>query len=302
MSTKFTVRFWGVRGSIATGGPQYAEVGGNTTCVEVRAGNELIILDAGTGLFPLGQTLTGAVRASFLFSHFHWDHIQGLPLFRPAYQAGNEFTLFGQAADAAELEGVFVRQMQPPNFPVPMHALGAQFAFKALAAGDEFHIGPARIRTTLLHHPQSCLGYRISVGAFSVVFATDTEPREAGAFDPAVLDLARDADLLIHDGQYTTDEYNGHRGPCRKGWGHSTYEVACRVARWAGVKQLALFHHDPGHDDAFVEQIGEAACELFPNTIIAREGTTLDVTHLDAGYAEESRTSRRIPQALASVG
>jgi phosphoribosyl 1,2-cyclic phosphodiesterase len=273
----FTVRFWGVRGSIANGGAEFAGVGGNTSCVEVRAGNELIILDSGTGVRALGQTLGADTRATFLFSHLHWDHIQGFPFFTPAYVPGNTFTLYGPGESGADLLAAMTRQMQPPNFPVTLKAMGAQLDFRTVKPGAEFEVGPARVRVAALNHPQGCLGYRISVGGTSVVYATDTEHPAPGVIDPGVLDLARGADLLIYDSQYTDDEYEGRCGPPRKGWGHSTIREACGLAEAAGVKRLALFHHDPSHDDRFVERkVGEAR-GWFPNVGAAREGMTVNL-------------------------
>ena len=276
-SGAITVRFWGVRGSLATSGADFAAVGGNTTCIEVRAGDELIILDAGTGLYPLAQTLPTPVRATFLFSHYHWDHIQGFPFFRPAFVAANEFTIYGLASSDGEVEEMFARQMEPPFFPVPIGTLAAQLTFRALQAGDDFEVGGVRIQTGPLCHPQQCLAYRISYNGASVVFATDTEPPSAGEVDPNVVELARGADVLIHDSQYTEEEYDGRCGPARQGWGHSTIADACRVAKASGVRQLALFHHDPSHTDDFVERMAAAARSLFPHTIIAREGLTLTI-------------------------
>jgi len=291
--SRLSVRFWGVRGSLATGGSAFAAVGGNTTCVEVRAGDELIIFDAGTGVFPLGQSLPSPVRATFLMTHFHWDHIQGLPLFRPAYQPGNRFTIFGLGTEADEVEAVFAKQMQAPNFPVPLDALAAEIEFRALQGGDDFELGAARIRTAILNHPQGCLGYRVTVGNKSIAFVTDSESIAEGVVDPALLNLVRGVDVLIHDSQYTDDEYNGHCGPCRKGWGHSTYAAACEVARRASAQQLVLFHHDPSHDDAFMEDMAGRARALFANTIVAREGLVIDVaTHaqrLTPGVAAQPR-------------
>ena len=269
-----SVRFWGVRGSVATSGSAFVGTGGNTTCIEVRVGDELIIFDAGTGLVPLGQTIASPLRATFLLTHYHWDHIQGFPFFGPAYQRGSHLTLYGPGTRDEEVKAAFERQMQPPHFPVTLEALQARIDFRSLRPGDELRIGPASVRTGILNHPQSCLGYRISMGDASVVLATDTEPIEDAAIDPGVLDLARGADLLIHDAQYTVEQYH----LCgRRGWGHSTYSTACQVAAEAGVKQLVLFHHDPSHDDRAVEKIEQAARALFPDTMLARERMTLNV-------------------------
>jgi phosphoribosyl 1,2-cyclic phosphodiesterase len=282
---RFTVRFWGVRGSLATAGADFVGVGGNTSCVEVRVGAEIIILDAGTGVFPLGQSLGADVRATFLLSHLHWDHIQGFPFFRPAYVAGNAFTLYGPSTDGRALATAFERQMAAPHFPVGLDVLAAHLDFRAIRSGDEIRIGPARVRAAALNHPQGCLGYRISVDDASLVYATDTEPRESGRVDGALLELVRGTDLLIFDAQYTDDEYVGRTGPPRKGWGHSTITEACRVARAGDVRQLALFHHDPTHDDARMDEILRGARTLFLNTITAREGVVLRLDH----DAERSR-------------
>ena len=271
-----SVRFWGVRGSVASGGPAFAGVGGNTSCVEVRAGDELIILDAGTGLRALGETLRSPVRATFLFSHLHWDHIQGFPFFGPAYVPGNELVLCGPGGDA-DVQLALAHQMQAPVFPVTLAAMGAHLEFRALSPGSVLQVGPATVRVAALHHPQGCLGYRIEMGGEAVVYATDTEPLADGRIDPSLLELADGASLLIHDSQYTADEYEGRVGPSRRGWGHSTTDVACRIAADAGVGQLALFHHDPSHDDRFVERIVSHARGLFANVAAAREGMTVSL-------------------------
>ncbi len=274
---EFSVRFWGVRGTLASGGSQFAEVGGNTSCVEVRAGNELIILDAGTGVFRLGESLPTPVHATFLFSHFHWDHIQGWPLFRPAYAAENSFVLYGPRNGGVGPFEALSGQMRPPYFPVSLETLAARLEFHAVAAGEAIQIGPAHIHAAALNHPQGCLGYRISMGGMSVVYATDTEPPEPGAVDAGALALARDATVLIYDAQYTDDEYAGRSGPARKGWGHSTIADACRLAHAAQVQQLVLFHHDPSHSDRVIQRLTGQARLHFPHTISAREGMMLQV-------------------------
>lgn len=275
MVQQFTVRFWGVRGSIAACGRQFAKVGGNTSCVEVRIADEIIILDAGTGLFWLGESLGKPVRATFILSHYHADHIQGFPFFQPAYVPENEFTLYGPGTDASDVTGALARQMAAPHFPVALHSLAARLDFRSVRAGDEIRIGPAHVRAAALSHPQGCLGYRISLGRSSLAYATDTEPLEPEGVDADLLELVRDATLLIYDAQYTEDEYAGRTGPSRKGWGHSTFKDACRLARAAHVQHLALFHHDPTHSDRVVEQMVREARLLFPNTMSAREGITL---------------------------
>ncbi len=269
----FSVRFWGVRGSIATAGREYAKVGGHTSCVEVRAGDEIIILDAGTGLFPLGQTLGSSLHATFFLSHFHWDHIQGFPHFRPAYVRGNAFTICGREG----LEEALARQMQPPNFPVTLSAMGARLQFRSLKLGEEVSVGAARVCAVALNHPQGCLGYRITFAGLAVVYASDTEHVGPAVADPRTIELARRADLLIYDAQYTDDEYYGRNGPARRGWGHSTIREACRIACVSGVGRLALFHHDPTRDDRMVERLTAQARHLFPQVFAAREGLVVNL-------------------------
>lgn len=271
------VRFWGVRGSVATGGPSFAEVGSNTSCVEVRAGEERIILDAGTGLVQLGQTLTAPVAAALLISHFHWDHIQGFPLFQPGYDPGCSFDIYGPGRDEHGVEAALRRQMERPHFPVPLDAMRANLTFHPLEPGDQIRIGGAIVKAALLNHPQPCLGYRIEFGGVSVVYATDTEQLADGRLNPSVLELARGADLLIYDAQYSEDEYHGRGGPCRVGWGHSTIPEACRIASAAGVRRLALFHHDPSHDDLHIARLVRQAQLLFPSTFAACEGRSIEL-------------------------
>ena len=291
-----------MRGSIAATGAEFSGIGGNTSCLEVRVADAVIILDAGTGLARLGQTWAPRTAATFFFSHLHWDHIQGFPFFRPAYVPGNRFTLYGPGDDgAAGLHASLDRQMQPPNFPVTLSAMAARLDFRSIRAGDEVCVDAARIRAAALNHPQGCLGYRISVGSSTLVYATDTEEVTPGAVNPAVLELARNADLLIHDAQYTEDEYYGSTGPARRGWGHSTITAACRLARAAGVKQLALFHHDPSHDDRLLERLRLEARIIFANVVVAREGMVVQLIESEApespDFAERpvSRTRRAQP-------
>jgi phosphoribosyl 1,2-cyclic phosphodiesterase len=281
------VRFWGVRGSVATGGPSFAEVGSNTSCVEIRAGEERIILDAGTGLVQLGRTLTAPAAATILITHFHWDHIQGFPLFQPGYDPRNSFDVYGPGRNEHGVEAALRRQMERPHFPVPLEAMRARLTFHSLEPGQEFRVGQATVTTALLNHPQPCLGYRITIDGISIVYATDTEQLTDGSLNPKVLRLAKEADLLIYDAQYSEDEYCGRCGPDRIGWGHSTIPEACRTAHAAGVKRLALFHHDPCHDDLHVARLAREAQSLFPDSFAAREGSSLELTR------EPSDRSRR---------
>lgn len=270
---QFQVRFWGVRGSIAAPGAATAGVGGNTSCVEVRVGEQLFALDAGTGLRGLGDELVrrGEPRAELLLSHLHWDHIQGLPFFVPLYVPGAELSLHGPGWGHGGLEGALRRQMSAPAFPVELTDVRARLSLNELGHGSLVQRGDVRITAAKLNHPGGVLGYRIEHDGRAVVYATDTE--HYSCLDPALADLARGADLLIYDAQYTPEEY-----PQKVGWGHSTYEVAAQLARSAGVKRLALFHHDPRRDDAGVAEIEQRARALFLDTVAAREGTTLNIS------------------------
>jgi phosphoribosyl 1,2-cyclic phosphodiesterase len=271
-----TVRFWGVRGSIAAGGPEVAAVGGNTSCVEVRVGDELIVFDGGTGLRALGAE-SRPREANLFFSHVHWDHIQGFPFFAPAFVPGNHFTLHGPGRNGAQLLAALEKQMQPPTFPVTMGQMGATLDFAGVADGDVVPVGAARVLVRALNHPQGCLGYRVELGGKSVVYATDFEPLADGESSPSALALAANADVLICDAQYTVDEYEGRSGPARRGWGHNTVHHATRLAKEAGVGTLVLFHHDPAHDDAMIGRLEELAQQEYRGSVAAREGLRIAV-------------------------
>ena len=275
----FSVRFWGVRGSIPTPGPSTAQIGGNTTCVELRAGAETFIFDAGSGLRGLGRALLGQmpVVARMFFSHVHWDHIQGFPFFAPAFIKGNRFDLFGARKLTNTLAETLAGQMNFPNFPVSLGDMAAQMNFHDLQEGEAVACGDAVITTAQLNHPGGCFGYRVDFGGHAVVFATDTEHYSCP--DSRLVALADGADVLIYDAMYTPEEYAGADGrQPRTGWGHSTWEEGVRVARAAGVRKLVLFHHDPDHDDAEVRRIEEAAQRAFPHTTAAFEGLVLQIS------------------------
>ncbi len=273
----FAIRFWGVRGSIASPGPATAAVGGNTSCVEVRCGDQLLVLDAGTGLRGLGDELLkrGELGANLLLSHLHWDHIQGLPFFVPLYMPGAELVLHGPAWGPGGLDGALRRQMTAPGFPVEFADIAANVQLRELRHGSRFSVGNVAVTAAKLNHPGGVLGYRIEHGGRSLVYATDTE--HYGCIDPALLQLARGADVLIYDAQYTPEEYRGEHGPSKVGWGHSTFESGIELARAAGVRQLVLFHHDPRRGDAAVEELERRARGSFEQVIAAREGMTIDL-------------------------
>ncbi len=268
---RLTVRLWGVRGSLPTPRASHLGVGGNTTCVEVRGPNgEIVILDAGTGVRDLGIALTaeagGApLNAHFLFSHFHWDHLQGLPFFAPIYAPGNTFTMRA-VKSLPDIKAALSRQMGDPFFPVPFRELASGVSVESLRTDEPFQIGGLTVRPFALHHPQGSTGYRFEADGASFVYATDYEHGD-DALEATLLDAARGADLLYSDAQYTPDEYE-----IRRGWGHTTWQHAARIAREAGVGSLLLSHHDPMHDDATLERILSQAQEEFPGADLAREG------------------------------
>ncbi len=274
------IKFWGVRGSIASPGPDTAGVGGNTSCVEVRCGDARLVLDAGTGVRRLGDSLLGQgpIEATFLLSHLHWDHIQGLPFFVPAYLPSTKLQIVGSGGGVASLGAVLAGQMTAPVFPVRLDELGADIRLREVRGGESFAVGEARVRAVRGNHPGGVLAYRIDHGGRSVVYATDIE--HYACVDPALRALAEGADVLIYDSQYTPEEYRGDGGRSRVGWGHSTYVAGAELARAAGVGQYVLFHHDPQRGDAGVVELEGRARELFPGSVAAREGMEIGVEAL----------------------
>lgn len=263
------VRFWGVRGSIAVSGAEFLGAGGNTTCVEVVHEGHRLILDGGTGLQPLGASLGSPADATLLFTHVHWDHIQGVPFFAPAFHPESHLTFVG----APGLRDALASQMRPPLFPVTLDAFRARLTFLESRVEEPFEVGPFRVQALQMPHPDGVVCYRITAGGRSLVFATDVEHGEH--LDRRLLDFAEGADLLIHDAQYTRAEYAGEQGPCRKGWGHSTWEQAVEAANRAEVDKLALFHHDPTRNDRALAVVESIAQHRHHGTFAAREGAVV---------------------------
>jgi phosphoribosyl 1,2-cyclic phosphodiesterase len=265
------IRFWGVRGSIASPGHDTAAVGGNTSCVELACGDTRIVLDGGTGLRSLGNHLiaSGATTAplamTLLLSHYHWDHIQGLPFFVPVYMKDTALTIVGGQNGVTSVRETLERQMSAPVFPVRLDEVGARIHTREVKLGEVFDVGEAKVRVAKGNHPGGVVAYRIEHDGKSVVYATDTE--HYACVDPALRALCEGADVLIYDSQYTPEEYRG-----KVGWGHSTYVAGADLARSAGVGTYVLFHHDPMRSDAGVADIEAKARELFPSSVAAREG------------------------------
>jgi len=237
--------------------------------LEVTAGDRSIILDAGTGIRPLGHSFMerGIRSAHLLLTHSHWDHINGFPFFAPGFAKGYEFQIMAGHLKDDAIREILAGQMTQPTFPVPLDAMQASLEFEDFRSGDSFKIGPdVSIRTAALNHPNGATGYRIEYGGKSLCYVTDTE-HIPGKPDQNILDLIEGTDLFIYDSTYTEDEF-----PSKVGWGHSTWQEAVRLSKMAKVKKLAIFHHDPEHDDDFMDKLAEEARQAWDGAMVAQEG------------------------------
>jgi len=292
------IRLWGVRGSTPTPERRNSRYGGNTPCIEVRLANDtLIILDCGSGLRALGKSLLGEfgdrpVQAYIFLTHFHWDHIQGIPFFLPLYKRGNMFFFHSVLRRGSELRDTIEGQMVNPYFPVDMSSMGAVRHFYDLDE-EPINTNGATISTAPLNHPQGCVGYRIEADGGVFVLATDTEPGSP-IHDRCLRELAEGADVLVYDAQYTPEQLAGEK----KGWGHGSWLEGVRVCQDCGVKRLILFHHDPDSDDAYVDTLVSKARQEFAEVAGAAEGMELDIPTGEIAYAgslggAERRSERR---------
>jgi len=296
------LRFWGVRGSYAAPHAGHLGVGGNTSCVEIRAGDHLLVCDGGTGIIPLGEALMQSSLREMLvvFTHYHWDHICGLPFFPPAFSPAWKIRFFGPGESAADIEQRLSNQMKAPYFPVEIETWMAAIEYVSPGGGALQH-GPMSIRFHNVHHPGVTYGYRVEVAGKRIVYVSDNEvaylrtsiERRADEFDDeehqilasiereerlSEIAAVKGADILIHDAQYTPRDYERKRG-----WGHSCYVDTVNFAIDAGVKALYLYHHDPTYDDAKVDEIHRDCERLVEERgaalecVVAREGMVVEI-------------------------
>lgn len=273
------VKFWGVRGSTPTPQAENMRYGGNTSCVEVRVGEQLYIFDCGTGFRVLGQQLQDEfgqkklpLSAHVFVSHFHWDHIQGIPFFRPLYDRADSQFLFHCSSRTRSLKQVMDEQMASPYFPVNLSQMQAQQKFYDIDSGRLNLEDGVQIQTSWLNHPQGCMGFRMETKDGVLVYATDNEPGDA-AFDKSVRKLAEGADVLIYDAQYLPEQYAAEK----RGWGHSHWREAVNVVMESGAKELVLFHHDPDHTDVVIDKIVHDARNYYPKVRAAAEGMEIRI-------------------------
>lgn len=278
MNNDFVVQFWGVRGSIPSPGEQTIRYGGNTSCIEIRVAGKRLIFDGGTGLRMLGKSLQSQAPQEFhfFFTHYHWDHIQGVPFFFPNFDEHTCFHIYGQPPQEGKLmsmEEHFFQNILHFNSPVPLPEIKAQLKFTDLVCSDPFCLDEIKITTAPLNHPNGAMGYRIEWQGHAVVYCTDTE-HFRDRLDENVASLAHDADLLIYDAMYTDEEYSNPKSP-KIGWGHSTWQEGVKLAKAAGVKRLVVFHHEPNHTDDLLDEIGKQVQAVCPNAVMAYEGMVL---------------------------
>jgi phosphoribosyl 1,2-cyclic phosphodiesterase len=282
MSGGIRVVFNGVRGSTPCAGPEYARFGGHSASVALESDDAFpILLDMGTGLRPYARRCSGVFHGSLLLSHLHWDHVQGLPFFTPLHCEGATLDVHGPRQDGAPLGEVFAQMMRPPFFPILPDQLAGEVRFHD-TGDDDFPIGHAKVRSRWVRHVGPTLGFRVELNGVSVAYVPDhgpgCKPEHPDDYIPSeMLELCDGVDLLIHDAQHTKAEYESKRH-----WGHCTIEYAVHVARESGARRLALFHHDPAHDDNTLEEIERGAIEYAarigaPGVIAAYEGLVLDL-------------------------
>jgi phosphoribosyl 1,2-cyclic phosphodiesterase len=292
VSVGVAITFHGVRGSTPCTGPDFARYGGHSSCVVLESPDQPpIIFDLGTGLRPYGLTCKGVFHGTALLSHLHWDHMQGLPFFLPVLQEGASLDIYGPRQAEGSLGEVFAQMMRPPFFPIRPADLPGDVRFHDTAE-DDFPVGLAKVRSRWVRHVGPTLGFRVEWNGVSIAYLPDHGPGTVVSdaddyIPPGVLELCDGVDVLIHDAQHTSSEYEPKRH-----WGHCTVEYALHVARETGARNLVLFHHDPLHGDDQMDRIGADAADLgarmgIPEVTVARDGLQL---HLAAHPAENRAT------------
>lgn len=302
------LNFWGVRGSVPAPERATWRYGGNTPCLEIRAGDQLFILDAGTGIDPLGHRLAAefastSLRAYLFLTHYHWDHVQGLPFFEPLYSAINSIDIFGpppQDHGSAKLDAILHSLFRAPFCPVPAEEFRASTALRELNGKSDFALGATRVRACPLNHPQGALAYRFDHNGASIVYATDHEPGQPEA-DRALRAFVHGADLLISDAHFLPQEL-----AAKTGRGHGSWQASVALARDAGVKNLFLFHHEPRRADHELDLLLYRARQVFPHTWAAAEGMLLDVAREEVrirfqGRRLSQRATLRVPVRIEST-
>ena len=291
--------FWGVRGSTPTLERDTWRYGGNTPCLELTApGGARFILDCGTGLRMLGNRWAHShsdfgIEAHVLVTHYHWDHIQGIPFFLPFFESQNRFHFYSfqsKFLGPDTLRQVLESQLASPYFPVDLSMMAASRSFREVSGGEKWEVDGTSITAAWLNHPQGCLGYRFDTTAGSIVYATDNEPG-VPEFDKSLRDLVQGADVLIYDAQYSPEQI----ASTRRGWGHSSWLEGVKIARDSNVRNLVLFHHNPDSSDNVVDGFLSAARQEFPATWAAAEGMALTLSErgVDVALREARLASRR---------
>ena len=269
-----SVSFWGVRGSIPCCSAEYTEYGGNTSCVQLDFDGRTVILDAGSGLRPLGDYLIrrGMTDFIFLISHTHWDHICGFPFFSPVFEKETDIRIYSSVPiDGGSTKEIFSVLMSTPFFPLPLHAVPSDLQFYDFRIPEQLQLldGELSVETVLLNHPNGAAGYRLNYKGTSVSYISDFEHKPDGAAEE-LADFVKDSDLMIYDAMFSPEEYLSF-----KGWGHSTWRQAALLTQAAKVKQTALFHHAPSHTDAVMREIERQAHAFEPRIFAAKENMTV---------------------------
>ncbi|MCQ2913703.1 MAG: MBL fold metallo-hydrolase [Alphaproteobacteria bacterium] len=271
---KPVLKFWGVRGSTPCTGKEFQKYGGNTPCVSINFEDKVLVLDAGTGIRVLGNTLTQKQMENIkiLFSHVHWDHTIGFPFFCPIFRENSKIDVYG-CIDNMSIKDALNHQMMGPYFPKTIDKLSSKLNFFDIKKNDSFELfdGLLKIKTSPLNHPNGAVGYRIEGCGKVVAYISDHEHSDA-TFEAGILDLIKDADIMIYDSTYTDEEY-----PNFVGWGHSTPKIAAEFSKKGNVKDVYLFHHSPAHTDKFLDNVAKDLCKKYPSLHLSYEGLEIEL-------------------------